>query len=95
MPRPPARPTPEPRRPAAPSGADGSLLAILDRLTSLLERSDLTELEVEAGGTGLILRKASVVAPAPVAAQAVASDRSPAGRRGRRRLTAGRRSRPR
>jgi acetyl-CoA carboxylase biotin carboxyl carrier protein len=45
-------------------GGDGSLLAILDRLTGLLERSDLTELEVESGGTGLILRKASALAPA-------------------------------
>jgi acetyl-CoA carboxylase biotin carboxyl carrier protein len=59
--------------PAAPSGADGSLLAILDRLTSLLERSDLTELEVEAGGTGLVLRKASAVAAALVAAPAAAT----------------------
>jgi acetyl-CoA carboxylase biotin carboxyl carrier protein len=50
----------------APGGPDGSLLAILDRLTALLERSDLTEIEVEAGGTGLILRKA--VAGAVVAA---------------------------
>ncbi len=45
-------------------GADGSLLAILDRLTGLLERSDLTELEVESGGTGLVLRKVSAIAPA-------------------------------
>jgi acetyl-CoA carboxylase biotin carboxyl carrier protein len=36
---------------------DASLLALVDRLAGLLERSDLTELEVEAGGTGLILRK--------------------------------------
>jgi acetyl-CoA carboxylase biotin carboxyl carrier protein len=48
---------------SATSGQDGSLLAILDRLTALLERSDLTEIEVEAGGTGLILRKAVVIAP--------------------------------
>jgi acetyl-CoA carboxylase biotin carboxyl carrier protein len=48
-----------------PSGPDGSLLVILDRLTALLERSDLTEIEVEAGGTGLILRKAVAVAVAP------------------------------
>ena len=51
-------------------GPDGSLLAVLDRLTGLLERSDLTELEVEAGGTGLVLRKASALAPTPVAAGA-------------------------
>ena len=48
-------------------GPDGSLLAVLDRLTGLLERRDLTELEVEAGGTGLVLRKASALAPTPVA----------------------------
>jgi len=38
--------------------ADASLLALVDRLAVLLERSDLTELEVESGGTGIILRKA-------------------------------------
>ena len=42
-------------------GGDGSLLALLDRLTGLLERSDLNELEVEAGSTGLVLRKASAI----------------------------------
>jgi acetyl-CoA carboxylase biotin carboxyl carrier protein len=45
------------------------LLAILDRLTALLERSDLTEIEVEAGGTGLILRKAVAVPAAPAGGQ--------------------------
>ena len=38
-------------------GGDTSLLALIDRLTEVLERSDITELEVEAGGTGLLLRK--------------------------------------
>jgi acetyl-CoA carboxylase biotin carboxyl carrier protein len=54
---------------AAPTDAagDASLLALLDRLAGLLERSDLTELEVESGGTGLILRKPAALAPlAPV-----------------------------
>jgi acetyl-CoA carboxylase biotin carboxyl carrier protein len=37
--------------------ADGELLGLIDRLAALLDRSDLTELEVEAGGTGLVLRK--------------------------------------
>ncbi len=41
---------------------DASLLALVDRLAGLLERSDLTELEVEAGGTGLILRKPAALA---------------------------------
>ena len=45
---------------------DESLLALVDRLATLLDRSDLSELEVEVGGTGLILRK-----PAPPAAPLV------------------------
>lgn len=60
---------PEPR-----DGGDAELLALIDRLAELLERSDLTELEVESGGTGLILRKPIVAAPA--AAGAVPSSRS-------------------
>ena len=47
-----------------PDAGDSSLLALLDRLTGLLERSDLTELEVEAGQTGLVLRKPAAVAAA-------------------------------
>jgi acetyl-CoA carboxylase biotin carboxyl carrier protein len=41
---------------------DLELLGLIDRLAALLERSDLTELEVEVGGTGLLLRKASALA---------------------------------
>jgi acetyl-CoA carboxylase biotin carboxyl carrier protein len=48
-------------------GGDASLLALVDRLAAVLERSDLSELEVEAGGTALVLRKAVAVAPSPVA----------------------------
>ena len=40
------------------AGADAELLGLIDRLAELLQRSDLLELEVESGGTGLILRKA-------------------------------------
>ncbi len=40
---------------------DASLLDLVDRLIALLERSDLAELEVEAGGTGLVLRKPSAL----------------------------------
>jgi len=55
---------------SAPDGAavpgdaagDASLLALVDRLAGLLERSDLLELEIEAGGTGLILRKPAALA---------------------------------
>jgi acetyl-CoA carboxylase biotin carboxyl carrier protein len=42
---------------------DVELLGLIDRLAELLERSDLSELEVESGGTGVILRK-PVAAPA-------------------------------
>jgi len=61
-----ATPAPQPR-----DRADVELLGLIDRLAAVLDRSDLTELEVEAGGTGLILRKpAALVA---VAAPAVAT----------------------
>jgi acetyl-CoA carboxylase biotin carboxyl carrier protein len=73
-------------------GGDTELLGLIDRLAELLERSDLTELEVESGGTGLILRKAvaqavvpagSVTPPAGVggeAATALAAAEAAAGR---------------
>ncbi len=61
-----------PVEPAAASGADAELLGLIDRLAELLHRSDLVELEVESGGTGLVLRKAvaqpAYAAPAPAAA---------------------------
>jgi acetyl-CoA carboxylase biotin carboxyl carrier protein len=44
------------------TAGDASLLALVDRLAGLRERSDLLELEVEAGGTGLILRKPAALA---------------------------------
>jgi acetyl-CoA carboxylase biotin carboxyl carrier protein len=51
--------------------ADVSLLALVDRLTRVLERSDLGELEVTAGGTTIILRSPAALAqlggpPAPL-----------------------------
>ena len=45
-------------------GGDVELLALIDRLAALLDRSDLSELEVEAGGTGLVLRKPTAIAGA-------------------------------
>jgi acetyl-CoA carboxylase biotin carboxyl carrier protein len=61
---------------------DASLLALVDRLAAVLERSDLSELEVEAGGTALVLRKAvaaAVAAPAvtgePATAEPAAAGR--------------------
>jgi acetyl-CoA carboxylase biotin carboxyl carrier protein len=41
--------------------ADASLLALVDRLTSVLERSELGELEVASGGTTIVLRAPSAV----------------------------------
>jgi acetyl-CoA carboxylase biotin carboxyl carrier protein len=54
---------------------DASLLALVDRLGTLLDRSDLSELAVESGGTRLVLRKAMALAPVAVtAAPAPAGD---------------------
>jgi acetyl-CoA carboxylase biotin carboxyl carrier protein len=58
---------------SASAAANADLLGLIDRLAGLLERSDLSELEVETGGTGLVLRKPLAVgagaglAAAPVA----------------------------
>ena len=46
------------------NAGDASLLGLIDRLGDLLERSDLTELEVEVGATSLVLRKPAALAPA-------------------------------
>lgn len=63
---------------SAGSPEDASLLALIDRLAAMLERTELTELEVQVGGTGLVLRKPSALAPvaAPVA---VVAGAAPAG----------------
>jgi len=45
------------------------LLALIDRLEGLLQSSQLSEIEVEAGGTALVLRMPSAFAPAAPAAQ--------------------------
>jgi acetyl-CoA carboxylase biotin carboxyl carrier protein len=69
-------PTPAPR-----DDGDVELLGLIDRLGALLERSDLTELEVESGGTSLVLRKPSAVAPSSstVSVAGGASPSTPAG----------------
>jgi acetyl-CoA carboxylase biotin carboxyl carrier protein len=60
--------------PAAPrDDGDLELLGLIDRLAALLDRSDLTELEVESGATGLVLRKPSALAPITVASVAASS----------------------
>ena len=56
------------------------LLALIDRLEVLLQASQLSEIEVEAGGTALVLRTPAAIAPplmaaAPTAMQ-VAADSS-------------------
>jgi len=53
--------------------AEEELLALIDRLAGLLDRSDLTELEVEAGGTGLVLRKPMAIAATAAAGTATAA----------------------
>jgi acetyl-CoA carboxylase biotin carboxyl carrier protein len=74
---------PEADLPDAPpvDGDDATLLSLIDRLTLVLERSDLTELEVTAGETTLILRSAHAFerpgAVAVAATEAVST--SPAG----------------
>jgi len=55
--------TPAPGR-STPGGSSEprELLALIDRLEALLERSSLTEIEVEAGDTALILRTPAALA---------------------------------
>jgi acetyl-CoA carboxylase biotin carboxyl carrier protein len=65
-----AEPAPVPVMAPPRDDGDAELLVLIDRLAVLLDRSDLTELEVESGGTGLVLRKPSAIAAtaaAPVA----------------------------
>ena len=68
----------EPQTPPVSEG-DKALLALVDRFATILDRSELTELEVEIGGTGLTLRKPEAFAPPPAvsAAAAAASAASP------------------
>jgi acetyl-CoA carboxylase biotin carboxyl carrier protein len=69
----PAAPAPsDPPPPPATDAGNASLLSLVDRLGGLLERSDLTELEVEVGGTALVLRKPAAL-DEPFAATAVAA----------------------
>jgi acetyl-CoA carboxylase biotin carboxyl carrier protein len=53
--------------------ADASLLALVDKLTAILEKSDLGELEVASGGTTIILRSPSAI-ERPFAVAAPAAD---------------------
>jgi acetyl-CoA carboxylase biotin carboxyl carrier protein len=69
---------PDPALLARLGDGDASLLALIDRLAVLLARSDLAEIEVEAGGTGLVLRKPSALAPAAGAPAAPTAATEPA-----------------
>jgi acetyl-CoA carboxylase biotin carboxyl carrier protein len=64
-------------RPDAIGGTDDDLLTLIDRLAELLHRSDLTELEIESGGTAVVLRKA-VAPPAHPGSTAPQAPESPA-----------------
>jgi len=56
---------------------DESLLALIDKLAVLLERTELNELEVQVGSTGLVLRKLSALAAAAPVAVATAGAAAP------------------
>jgi acetyl-CoA carboxylase biotin carboxyl carrier protein len=51
--------------------ADDSLLGLIDQLAALLDRTELSELEVQVGSTGLVLRKPVAVGAPAAAAVAV------------------------
>ena len=56
---------------------DESLLALIDQLAALLDRTELTELEVQVGSTGLVLRKPIAFAPTLPAGVATPGARAP------------------
>jgi len=58
---------------------DNALLGLIDRFATLLERSELTELEIEIGGTGLTLRKPEAIAPVVVPAASGPAPAAPDG----------------
>lgn len=59
----------------------GELLALIDRLEGLLDRSELSEIEVEAEGTAVILRTPDALAPATAAVAQPEPPAAPAGER--------------
>jgi acetyl-CoA carboxylase biotin carboxyl carrier protein len=67
-----------PPEPISPETA--SLLGLIDKLGSLLERSAVVEIEVESGETGIVLRKPAALAPTvAVAATSAAASEAAAG----------------
>jgi acetyl-CoA carboxylase biotin carboxyl carrier protein len=67
--------------PTPPDDGDVALLALIDRLSALLDRSDLTEIEVESGGTAVTLRKPVTAWAAPVTAATAPAASDPASSR--------------
>jgi acetyl-CoA carboxylase biotin carboxyl carrier protein len=59
--------------------ADAALLGVIDRLATILDHSDLVELEVQVGQTGLTLRKPQALGPVAVAVGPGAGTASVAG----------------
>ncbi len=53
-----------PDPPPAIAPDDAALFAVIDRLAAILDHSDLIELEVQVGHTGLTLRKPAALAQA-------------------------------
>jgi acetyl-CoA carboxylase biotin carboxyl carrier protein len=64
------RPSRASRTTSAEAGVPGTeeLLGLVEQLARALDRSDLVELEVEAGGTSIVLRRAAAIAPPTTAA---------------------------
>jgi acetyl-CoA carboxylase biotin carboxyl carrier protein len=60
------------------SAESASLLGLIDKLNALLEKSDLVEIEVEAGHSGIVLRKPAALLP-PAAAPVTAAPTGAAG----------------
>ena len=63
-----------PAQALAVSESDASLLALIDRLTAVLEKGDLGELEIASGGTTIILRAPSAIERPVALAAAPAAD---------------------
>ncbi len=69
----PAAQDPAAQDPAAQDPGDAGLLDVIDRLAAILDHSDLVELEVQVGETGLTLRKPVALAQAVAVATTAGS----------------------
>jgi acetyl-CoA carboxylase biotin carboxyl carrier protein len=65
--------------PPAVDPADAALFGVIDRLAAILDHSDLVELEVQVGDTGLTLRKPVALAQAVAVAAGVPGPADPSG----------------